>query len=335
MKRVTQIDYLKGFAIISVILLHSMTIAQRDIIGGSYYILQAVPVFLILVGYNSVNSYVNRGISDIKKCYEKTYINKRLKNIIVPFIYICIFKIFMLVIEKQPFTIKSLMLTFATGGWGPGGYFVPLMIQVILIIPVLYITAQYNRHLMLGASFIIGMIFEFYSYYTDMIYWLYRIVSLRYLFVIALGVYLALYKIEKKKIFIIGVLFSLVYITSINYFGLDLPVYQMWQSQNTPSFFYPFALVILGLKILPSKSETVIGKILEIIGRRSYHIYLFQTLYFVSFSKITSQWKVYFSIPINLLLCVIFGLVFYYFENKISKYLHLYKKNNINEPNAK
>ena len=323
-----QIDYLKGFAIISVILLHSMTIQQRDLIGGTYYILQAVPVFLVLVGYNTVHSYLNKGFTDLRSCYEKSYLNKKFKRILVPFIYIWIMELFILIVTKQYITPKILIYSFITGGWGPGGYFVTLMIQFIIIIPLLYKVARYNRYIMLISAFIINMLFELFSFYSNISGNYYRVIAFRYLFVVALGVYLALYGIKRRKLLLAGTLFSLIYITSINYFGVNLPVYHAWQSQNAPSFLWPFALVVIGLKKLPSKSKTFIGRALEEIGKKSYHIFLFQALYFMSLVRITSHLEVYAATCVNVCLCVTLGLLFYYIEDKVPKYLHLSKQNN-------
>jgi len=326
MKRELQIDYLKGLAIISVILLHSLTINQRDIIGGTYYILQAIPVFLILAGYNTIRSYLNKGITDLNSCYEKSYLMKKFKRIVLPYIFIWILELLILVITKQPvaITAKNLLILFIIGGWGPGGYFVALMVQFIIIIPVLYKIAQYNRYVMLITSFIISMSFEIISHYSNISNNYYRIASFRFLFAVALGVYLALYQIKKRRLLIVGVLFSLVYITSINYFGLTLPVYNIWQSQNAPSFLWAFALVIIGLKKLPSKSKTIMGQLLGEIGRRSYHIFLCQALYFMSLVGLTSNLKVYIATPINVIVSIVLGLVFYQIETKFYKHIHFF-----------
>lgn len=326
MKRKLQIDYLKGLAIISVIFIHSTTIRQKDIIGAPYYILQAVPVFLALFGYNTIQSYLNRGISDLKSCYEKSYLVKRIKRILVPFIYIWILQLFALIIKGKPTTINDIIYRFLIGGWGPGGYFVPVVLQSILIIPLLYKASQYNKYIMLISAFTINMIFELFSYYINISGSIYEVVSLRYLFVIALGVYLALYEIKSWKLFSVGVLFSLIYITSINYFGLNLPVYHAWKSQNAPSFMYPFALMIFGLKKLPSHSKNFMGRILAIIGKRSYHIFLCQAFYFMflnMFTHVMPHLDVHFAVPVNIFMCVILGITFYYCENKLNNLLKI------------
>lgn len=329
MKRIAQIDYLKGFAIISVILIHSMTANQMNFIGGTYYIVQAVPIFLVLVGYNTIHCYLNKGIANLGSCYAKSYLVKRFKRILVPFIYIWIFELFITIITKQPITIKIIIYKSILGGWGPGGYFIPIIIQFIIIVPLLYKVAQHNKYIMLISSFIINMIFELFSYYANISDNLYKIISLRYLFLVALGVYLALYHIKKRKLLLVGVLFSIIYITCIDYFGVNFPVYHAWGSQNVLSFLLPFALVIVGLNKLPSASKTLFGQLLSKIGERSYHIFLCQSLYFISLARLTSHLNVYIYVLINVFLCVILGLIFYRIESKISKYLHLYKQNNL------
>ncbi len=331
MKRIAQIDYLKGFAIIFVIMEHSMTTKQMDFIGGAYYILQAVPVFLILFGYNTIHSYINKGIVNFGDCYKKSYLIKRIKRILVPLIYIWILEFFIAIITKQPIAIKGIGYEFIVGGWGQGAYFIPIILQFVILIPLLYKIAQNNRYIMLISAFIINMIFELFSYYTNISNSIYRVASLRFLFVAAIGVYLALYEIKRKKLFLIGVLFSLVYITSIEYFGVNFPVYHLWGSQNAPSFLLPFALVVVGLKKFPSESKTLIWRYLGKIGGKSYHIFLFQALYFISLGRLTAHLIIYIAIPINVLLCICLGLVFYKIESKISKYLFLYKQNNLKE----
>ncbi|MBZ9688903.1 acyltransferase family protein [Clostridium estertheticum] len=332
MQRILQIDYLKGLAIIFVILIHTMTVKQLDFIGAPYYILQAVPVFLFLFGYNTTHSYVIRGMNNLKSCYERAYLTKRIKKILVPYAYIWILQLLVIIILKMPITKQDIIYNFIIGGWGPGGYFIPIILQLILIIPLLYKAAQYNRYFMLISSFIINMGFELFSYYANISNSIYRVVAIRYLFIVALGVYLALYEIKNRKILFVGALFSLIYITSINYFGLNLPVFHAWKSQNAPSFVWPFVLVLVGLNKLPAYSRTFIGLVLAKIGQRSYHIFLFQSVFFIFLPNVTRHLKSYFSItlyftiPVNILSCVFLGIAFYYCENKISNFLNLYKQ---------
>lgn len=72
-----KIDFMKSIAILFVILIHSISLEQRNIIGGPYYILKAVPIFIIISGYNYANSYIKRDLN-IRECYNKNYLLKNL-----------------------------------------------------------------------------------------------------------------------------------------------------------------------------------------------------------------------------------------------------------------
>ena len=59
-KRSINIDVIKGLGILSVILLHTFNTEYLLKIGAPFYIWQAVPVFIILQGFNLTNSYKRR-----------------------------------------------------------------------------------------------------------------------------------------------------------------------------------------------------------------------------------------------------------------------------------
>src|SRR4051794_13825999 len=79
LERNYRLDALKGVAIIAVILLHSM---PRDVLDNSlagFHIWQAVPVFLVLLGYNAARSAARRGVT-----YDRAYWASRWSRIARP-----------------------------------------------------------------------------------------------------------------------------------------------------------------------------------------------------------------------------------------------------------
>ena len=62
-RRNLNIDFMKAVAILSVILIHMTSTDQELILGAPYYYLQAMPIFMIISGYNSASSYLNRAYS--------------------------------------------------------------------------------------------------------------------------------------------------------------------------------------------------------------------------------------------------------------------------------
>ncbi|WP_367121908.1 acyltransferase family protein [Methanohalophilus sp. DAL1] len=83
-----QIDILKGFAIISVILLHTWPRELLLITGAPFHIWQAVPIFIIIAGYVGALSYKRHQNSTLLQLYSIRLLSRRIKRIIVPFIVV-------------------------------------------------------------------------------------------------------------------------------------------------------------------------------------------------------------------------------------------------------
>ena len=81
----TQIDLLKGLAIISVILLHTWPEKVLLITGAPFHIWQAVPVFILIAGYVGTLSYKRRDTARLRQCYGRSLLSHRFKRILVPF----------------------------------------------------------------------------------------------------------------------------------------------------------------------------------------------------------------------------------------------------------
>jgi len=278
-----QIDLLKGMAIISVILLHNTYFLKiMPYILGPFYIWQAVPVFIIIAGFNGFLFYSKRNIASLLQCYRLPLLIHRIERILMPYTAIWIIEtIVLLFLLDRAFSPRGLLVSFLTGGEGPGSYFVPIIIQHILITPVLYWLAKRNALLMVVISFILTMSFEVFSTKCGLSAELYRLIYLRYLFAGALGVYLAMVDNRHNIFIIIGSFVSFLYILFVNYFGLHLPfIHPAWISQNAPSFMWPMMIVILGLDYLPRNVFRLPGMMLAKIGVASYHIFLVQMIYF-------------------------------------------------------
>ena len=313
-KRFDQIDILKGLAIISVIVQHSLTGQQRDYIGGPFYIYQAVPIFMILAGFNGIGSYERRNCRTLGEIYNWGFISPKLSRLLVPYCLTFIIELgwlvgFLHMGARQIFNI------FLTGGYGPGSYFLPIMLQITVILPIIYFCAKRNVSATLTISFIIGICFEIYAYFPGMPSSIYRLLFLRYLFAVTLGVWLATRKSQSNILLWIGSLLSVVYIYSVHYASLIPPFQADWQSQNTPSFFYPLLLVILALKFLPQTLQLRFQRV-TVIGKASYHIFLTQMVYFTTVAGSISKriGSTPMSAIINIVLCLVFGTVFYYCE---------------------
>ncbi|MER2181244.1 MAG: acyltransferase family protein, partial [Desemzia incerta] len=71
------IDIMKGISILFVVIIHSLKDDTLRSIGGPFFILQAVPVFLIISGYNHSQSYTRSGIVSLKDFYRPAMMTRK------------------------------------------------------------------------------------------------------------------------------------------------------------------------------------------------------------------------------------------------------------------
>lgn len=153
----------RGVAIIAVVMIHATSAAQ-NIAGSSENILEiiilrqfinfAVPLFLCISGYFATN-YKNRSI--LKYYFDRS------SRIIYPYIFWTILYIFTFHFDKIH-NIKFIILMIATGSGIFIGYFIIVLLQMILITPIIY-SLKRNKHIITLIIFtFIGL---FYTYYIN------------------------------------------------------------------------------------------------------------------------------------------------------------------------
>ncbi|TWH45270.1 acyltransferase [Sporomusa sp. KB1] len=338
-----QIDFLKAFAIIFVILMH--TIRSENIPTSVYlfFIVQAVPVFLVIAGFNWCLSFKNKGLHTLSDAYTKAYFLKNINRLVMPFsiIYLCslllgISQYFYSGHTGFIFNVYSLIGLLPIPG--PGNYFFTIMIELVFIFPVLYLCYLRKPKFFLLICFIVNIAFELISPYILSKYvYLYNASALRFLFAISLGMWISNdYHLSSKSNIpvLIGSIFSIIYLL-INTFGYyAIPHFLPNQhTQNILSFFYPALLVLVGITCLPKTvSNNSLNKFIIKLGKASYHIFLVQMFYFsIICSSFGPGLFVYFAFGldsatefllafINLILnetiCILIGLWFYNITSK-------------------
>src|SRR5450759_5641835 len=127
--RLNQIDELTGLAIISVIILHSFSDATLQIIFSGLYVLQAVPIFIIVIGMNWGNSFKRKGYVALIDLYSRTYFANRIRRIVIPVIPILVF-FAIFVFAQSPITLNNELQLIMDSFIGrlpistPGNYFI-------------------------------------------------------------------------------------------------------------------------------------------------------------------------------------------------------------------
>jgi len=301
-----QIDFLKAWMIILVVLDHSrsyMGPELRKVMGFELWERIAIPVFLIIMGFNIGNSFARKNAYTLRELYSWNYFKNKLWRYIFPFlIYYAYSLIYGFIIYGESFTqlisenwiLDHIFLGLSPFG-GPGMWFIPIIFQAILIMPLLYRTFIWKPKLTVVLCFMIEIIIHLAAFlyvgeitsYEDLMVELYfRYSIFLYLSAIGLGLWFSMdHDIFSKKNIFIWILFpiSLLYLIQYQFFDYRVAIdgaYLVRGDYNYLVFPYSAVIVLLTLKILPDNSKKRIAKVFKYIGKSSFHIFLVQNLYF-------------------------------------------------------
>jgi len=321
-KRNYNIDVLKAMAMFAVIFIHCV---PRDLLYATYspyHIWQAVPVFLLLAGFNTANSYRKRDFERLAEFYNLSFMYGKIERLIFPFAAVWLGQMILYFIFKGGLSPRELSVSFITGGFGPGSYFVPIIVQATLLLPLIYMLMRKNLNVMTLVLLIVSLLLELACLWLDVSRDLYRIIVVRYIFALALGVWLAFNynKISYKWLVPLSGL-SVIYITGVNYFDLELIMEPVWLSQHAPAFFYTLLLTIVCLKAYRIKGTNPLSRIMVHAGRASYHIFLTQMVYFWFIPNLFAGLPLYMYLSISVVLSFGFGILFFELENKVRRSL--------------
>ena len=218
--------------------------------------------------------------------------------------------------------LYEIVKRFLLGNYGQGAYYYHLMIEFIILAPLLYtMIAKFkaNGVILLGfANFLYDVFCSAYSFNVA----LNRVIIFRYLFAIALGMYIVVKKDKKvSPVLLAGMLIlGTVYVISPYAWGYSYRLFTtVWGSTSMLSIFYVFPIVYIILDMSKEhNSTTVFGKAAERIGRASFHIMYTQMIFFVvksGFDKIifnTEKLGVAGELIFDIVVCVLSGILFEY-----------------------
>lgn len=319
-KRNYNIDIIKGIAIIAVILIHSLADELLLAILSPLYIWQAVPIFLLLAGYNTAASFQRRGYISLNEFYNIPFLYSKVERLVYPFLLIWIIQVILHFLILDGLSFKTLIISLFTGGWGPGSYFILVIIQATLILPLIYLVVKKNLTAGTIILFIISILLDVFFMIIDVPGSVYRVLIVRYVFVLVLGVWLYLnpQKLNYKWLIPLAIM-SAVYIVGVYYQEWLFYIERYWQSQHAPSYFWTLLLVIIGLKAYQFKAGNPLTRLLVKMGKASYHIFLVQMFYFWLIEDTFADLPVVIYLVISLTICIIFGQLFFNAENTIRK----------------
>ncbi len=311
-KRILSLDILKGLCAIFVVISHCpIPIEQTKIALFPFTVSMAVPFFLVTSGYLFANSFENSGITEFADAYKLRSLCNRIIGYLVPFTIIILIQTIVNEFIWGGTSIGSVASVYLKGGGGPGGYYSPILIQLVFLYPVVYFTIKSKPIAgTIGWAFFNGF-YELIRRVYEINDGLYRMSIFRYTFLIAVGAFLYLYQKEiKKRYLLISFVLGICYILVVSYLGYETKyINNLWRETAFPVAFYALPVFYL----LVHRFKNIRVGLIAFIGKASYSIFLTQMVFFCYsdfylkwFPK--SPWLQAISI---VLVCVAVGCAFY------------------------
>lgn len=301
-----QVDFLKAAMIFLVIFDHMVSWGVKSEIGVSLWERISIPVFLVIMGFNMGISFQGKGDLSLRKLYSWKYFKSKILRYIVPFLVLYAFSTLIGLIlyrfnisamyeghySRSGHGIIHLFIGFLPF-WGPGNWFLPLLFQSILLMPLLYKAFTKKSILTLIGCFVIEItmqliVFFFIGEITSLeeSHYLYLFLTsvLFYLPAIGLGMWFSFgHNLKSKRNIFMWILFpiSLAFIIAHQFFNFRFRIDNVLLLRGDYHFLivpYSAFLFLLAMMILPQKSDNPISRAISLIGKSTYHILLTQIL---------------------------------------------------------
>jgi hypothetical protein len=97
--------------------------------------------------------------------------------LIYPFLLVWLVQIVAQYLFSEGLSIYQIFISLLSGGWGPGSYFVPIIIQATLILPIIYLLCRKSLTVMTILLFVISIGLEFICLFIDITEGTYRLLD--------------------------------------------------------------------------------------------------------------------------------------------------------------
>ena len=297
-KKYFQVDAMKAVMIALVIMDHTFTHAFLHQFGSSFWERIAIPILMIIMGFNMGKSNQGKTYTSLKEYYTRSYFEAKLKRYFIPYLLLYfVHGMMRIIVELGNIAVNSpagydvaeyryLGYTFF---YGPGLWFIPVLFGTILVFPILYHNFKKNPIYTFVGTFVIEIltqgimvviiVINNFELTASVYYFLFSIFCL--FSAIGIGLWLSVdHKLSSKHNRVIWILFpiSLIYMIIYSLGMLPLPIplgdYQL--------FFFPYSAIIfmVGMKLIPENPTGKVSDFIRKISKSTYHILLTQILYF-------------------------------------------------------
>lgn len=320
-KRIYLIDYLKAVCVVMVIITHY---DWTDKINGWFLfgINMAVPVFMLISGYNFTASGLRRADGEALKMYQPDLLIPKIVRFTSPFLWIYTLEIILKVMQGRDYSPMDVFGRFFEGGYGPGSYYYPLMLQLLFVFPLIFFLVKRLDVWGVVLAAFINFDYEICIHTLDLELHTYRLLIFRYLFLLALGCYLYFHVQNRIHLWVLAAMFGtgVGYIYTIYYADYDPQIFTYWTRTSMMTAFYIFPLVYLAFRYgMKFEIRGKAGEIISKIGQASYHIFLVQMVYYhFDFCNLFSKMPGETEVLVHIVICLAAGYLFYVWESRIS-----------------
>ncbi len=320
--RLDALDILKALCIFMVVLTHcEFTAEDRTRLLFPFWVDMAVPLFMVISGFTYSLSSEKRGMSSVLEWFETKNFRAKFTRIVGPFLAV-------FAVETVFFSGKIAangplwwLERFLGGGIGPGSYYVPVLCQLLICFPFMFLAFKKSPLLCAFALCLLNLVFEAamgaFSFSIDF----YALSFCRYFTFVLMGMFLFFYREKLRGTLVphICLASGLIYILVANYLNYNPVFFTRWKTTAMPVAPYAFAVVYWGLAAqgaLMSLPSPLLKPLLY-IGKASLHIFLVQKFYY------STPWQYAFSdygfgayAASSLVICVSAGCLFYFLYEK-------------------
>lgn len=279
------LDFVKGICILLVLIHHTTSVTFHQDSWFFVWGYPAVPLFLLIQVFHSYKSGLENKRIRVGKIWKRAFF---------PFLFAEVLILVAHLVMHPLKPVRSILETsFYWGGRGPGSYYPWIYIQFAILLPLLTPLFRYVEKKWLLILFLLLSIGgEILCNLLDIPGWLYRLLFIRYIFLIYLGYLMAVRGIVLNVVTIALSVVSLValYFFEIKEFRLPPFFYyaESWKAFHWICYFYiAYPMLYLMCRFfywLPANGK--LENIVCSLGHHSYAIYIFQLFYFSSITSL-------------------------------------------------
>ena len=214
-KRNYIVDILKVMACFFVFRIHMGEGSDIYMRIFSQFIRCAVPIFIFLTSYNYTQSCLKSDATTLKQLYSLKSLSRKFFRLAVPYLVFAVVQLILILALKPGYKWGNVAISMIGGGYGPGNYYLVLMLQVILIFPLLF---YFNKKHPVVTWFVCLIFYFAYNIFMSFVFpddpfnvtttggIINKWTVFRFIFLIDSGIYFCLYR-DKIKIYQLLILF--------------------------------------------------------------------------------------------------------------------------------